>query len=123
MLTTMKKPFYCIFCLVFTLFTFQCLPLIGFNQTVLAEENPVTQEKKSPSFTVKGQNVKITPVSQESVEKQSGHISDGGDQPQLVIDSANHDVGEVWEGEDIIHSFTVKNTGTAQLAIKNVKAG
>ncbi len=69
MLTTMRKPFYFILCFLLTLFAFQCLPLTGPSQTVFAEENTATQEVKSPSFTVKGAN--ITPVKQESVEKQS----------------------------------------------------
>jgi hypothetical protein len=119
----MRNPFGFALFILLTLFAFQCLPMIGPNQIVFADENTVTQEKKSPSFTVKGQNINITPLKQESVEKQSNNTAAGGDQPHLVIDSANHDVGEVWEGEDIIHSFTVKNTGTAQLAIKKVKAG
>ena len=122
MFITMRNPSRFMLCFLFTLFSFQCLLLIGSNQTVFAEENTATQEKKSPSFTVKGQNVKITPVKQESEGKQSGDITTG-DQPHLVIDSPSYDVGEVWEGEEIIHPFIIKNTGKAQLDIKNVKAG
>ena len=115
MLSTMRKPFYFIFCFLLTLFAFQCLPLIAPNQTVFAEENTATQKIESPSFTVKGAN--ITPV------KQASDKSTTGDQPHLSIDPSSHNVGEIWEGEDIIHSFIVKNTGTALLDIKNVKAG
>ena len=120
MLTSMKKTFCFIACFLATLFTFHCLPLVGSDQTAGAEENSATPKVKSPSFTVKGSN--ITPVKQESVEKQSAQ-SASGDQPHISIDSASHNIGELWEGEDIIHSFIVKNTGTAQLDIKNVKAG
>ena len=120
MLSTLRKPFYFILCFLLTLFAFQCLPLTGPGQTVFAEENTATKEVKSPSFTVKGAN--ITPVKQESGEKQSDK-STTGDQPHLSIDPSSHNVGEIWEGDDIIHSFIVKNTGTAQLDIKNVKAG
>ena len=120
MFTAKKKMFYCISCFLVTLFAFHCLSLIGPDQTACAEESATTPKVKSPSFTVKGSN--ITPVKQESVEKQSGQ-SAGGDQPHISIDSASHNIGEIWEGEDIIHSFIVKNTGTAQLDIKNVKAG
>ena len=124
MLTAMRNPFCFIFCCLLTLLAFQCLPVIGSDSILLAEEKTVTQEKKSPSFTVKGEN--ITPVKQAS-EGGKAAIKQGqtstGDQPHLVIDSTSHDVGEVWEGEDIIHSFIVKNTGTAPLAIKKVKAG
>ena len=120
MLSTLRKPFYFTLCFLLTLFTFQCLPLIAPNQTVFAEENTAAQQVKSPSFTVKGAN--ITTVTQESVEKQSGQNATG-DQPHLSIDPSSYNVGEIWEGNDIIHSFTVKNTGTAKLVIKNVKAG
>ena len=116
----MKKTFYFISCFLVALFAFHCLHLTGSGQTVCAEENEAAPKVKSPSFTVKGTN--ITPVKQESVEKQSGQ-SAAGDQPHIFIDSASHDIGEIWEGEEIIHSFIVKNTGTAQLDIKNVKAG
>ena len=44
-------------------------------------------------------------------------------QPQITIDSALYDAGKVNEGKKIIHAFTIKNTGTAQLIIKDVKAG
>ena len=120
MLTTLKKMFYFISCFLVTLFTFQCLPLTGSNQTVFAEEKTASQEVKSPSFTVKGTNV--TPVKQESGAKQADQKTTG-DQPHLYMDSPSHNVGEIWEGEDIIHPFVVKNTGAAQLDIKNVKAG
>ena len=120
MLTNLKKMFYFISCFLVTLLTFQCLPLTGSNQDVFAEENTAAQEVKSPSFTVKGANV--TTVKQESLEKKSGETATG-DQPSLSIESPSHNVGEVWEGEDIIHPFIVKNTGKAQLDIKNVKAG
>ena len=120
MFMTMKKPFHFILCALLILFTFQCLSLAGSNQEVFAEENTAAQEVKSPSFTVKGANV--TTVKQESLEKKSGETANG-DQPSLSIDSPSHNVGEVWEGEDIIHPFIVKNTGKAQLDIKNVKAG
>jgi len=43
--------------------------------------------------------------------------------PHIVIDAAQYDVGEIYEGETIVHAFTVKNTGTAELSIKDVKAG
>ena len=117
---TTKDPFRFILCFLIALFAFQCLSLIEPNQIVFAEEDTGTQKIKSPSFTVKGAN--ITAVQQESVEKQSGKTATG-DQPGLSIESPSHNVGEVWEGNDIIHPFIVKNTGTAQLDIKNVKAG
>jgi len=121
MFTTKRNPFCFMLCFLLTLFTVQCLPLIVPNQIVCAEENTV-KDTQSPSFTVKGENINITTVKPESNEKQSGQNTTG-DQPKLVIDSSSHDVGDVWEGEEILHPFIIKNTGTAQLDIKNVKAG
>ena len=43
--------------------------------------------------------------------------------PHIAIDAAVYDAGEIYEGEKIVHAFTVKNTGTAELNIKDVKAG
>ena len=45
------------------------------------------------------------------------------DQPRISFDDVGYDAGSVWEGEKIAHTFTVKNTGTAQLNIDKVKAG
>ena len=44
-------------------------------------------------------------------------------QPHLSLDAPQFDAGEVDEGAVIVHGFTVKNTGTAPLNIKKVKAG
>ena len=44
-------------------------------------------------------------------------------QPRISFDAINFDAGEVWEGEKVVHTFTVKNTGTAELNISKVKAG
>jgi len=43
--------------------------------------------------------------------------------PHISFDSAAYDVGEVFEGAVIAHDFIVKNTGTAQLDISDVKPG
>ena len=44
-------------------------------------------------------------------------------QPQIAIDLSQVDLGEVYEGNPILHAFTIKNTGTAQLNIAKVRAG
>jgi hypothetical protein len=44
-------------------------------------------------------------------------------QPRISIDAISFDAGEVWEGDTVSHTFTVKNTGTAELEIKKVKTG
>ena len=45
------------------------------------------------------------------------------DQPHISFDSRHYDVGDVWEGDEVVHTFTVKNTGTAQLDIHKVRPG
>ena len=44
-------------------------------------------------------------------------------QPQITINSPYFDAGEVYEGDEIVHTFKVRNTGTAQLNIEKVSAG
>lgn len=65
--------------------------------------------KKIPSDKQKDKNQQ----EQVSTEKQ----------PKLSLDSAHYDGGEVYEGDEVVHTFTIKNTGTAQLNIKKVKPG
>lgn len=45
------------------------------------------------------------------------------DQPHISLVTTRFDAGEIDEGAVIVHSFTVKNTGTAPLNIEKVKAG
>jgi hypothetical protein len=82
------------------------------------------QPAGSSSFTVKEVVTQsgTQPVSQPDTESKKSQTTSGG-QPHLVIASTTHDAGEVWEGEDIVHAFVIKNTGTAELSIKDVKAG
>ena len=44
-------------------------------------------------------------------------------QPTIVINGANHKMGEVFESKAYIHVFKVRNTGNADLVIENVKPG
>jgi len=48
---------------------------------------------------------------------------DEGLQPAIVIDELRHDMGEVYEQDKFKHVFKVRNTGEADLVIKNVKPG
>ncbi len=57
---------------------------------------------------------------QRAEEKQEK--APGQKQPKISFDSIKYDAGEVYEGDVIIHAFSVQNTGTAQLNIKKVKA-
>jgi glutathione peroxidase len=40
--------------------------------------------------------------------------------PKLLIDATTHNFGQVKEGEELSHTFIVKNAGKAELVIKNV---
>ncbi len=46
-----------------------------------------------------------------------------GDVPKIVFENQTQDFGTVPPGVNRTHSFTFKNTGTAALIIKDVKAG
>ena len=74
------------------------------------------------SFYPGAQEVTATPSDQQEAESTPGNTPPEK-VPHLAIDAASYDVGEVYEGETIVHAFTVKNTGTAELSIKDVKAG
>lgn len=47
----------------------------------------------------------------------------GEGKPVAVMETDTYDFGEVFEGTDVIHDFIIKNTGDADLEIKEVKAG
>lgn len=110
-------------CLLLSIAFVQCLPAADEG----GKETADIPEKGAPSFSIKGSNVTVTPAvktaGQEATQVSGKGAAPGGDQPHLSIDVTDYNVGEVWEGEDIVHTFTVKNTGKAQLDITNVKAG
>jgi len=66
--------------------------------------------------------LKKTPSDQQKDENQQEQVSTKK-QPQMSLDYTQYDVGDIYEGEEASHTFTVKNTGTAQLNIANVRAG
>ena len=68
------------------------------------------------------QEVQAAPSDQLEAESTPGNTAPE-QVPHIAVDAANYDAGEIYEGETIVHSFTVKNTGTAELSIKDVKAG
>ena len=68
------------------------------------------------------QEVKTAPSDQQEAESTPGNTAPE-QVPHIAIDAANYDAGEIYEGETIVHSFILKNTGTAELTIKDVKAG
>lgn len=62
---------------------------------------------------------------EEGSKKVDGHQEQDSaqNQPRISFDSTSYDAGEVWEGDEVSHTFTVKNTGTAQLDISKVRTG
>ena len=58
----------------------------------------------------------------KKADGQQGQAS-AQNQPRISFDSTSYDAGEVWEGDEVSHTFTVKNTGTVELDIKKVKTG
>ena len=67
-------------------------------------------------------DLKETPQEQLMDESKKEQVS-AQNQPQISFDSTHYDAGEVYEGEEVVHTFTFKNTGTAQLNINKVKPG
>ena len=62
-------------------------------------------------------------LSEKTPSNQREPESAEGKQPHVTIDAPTYDAGDIYEGERISHSFTIKNTGTAELVIEDVKAG
>ena len=89
---------------------FSLLMILCFLATSLSF-HPVNAEEGMIKATVKKKEV-------ESTQEQSS-----AEQPTISFDTTTYDAGEVWEGDTVSHSFTVKNTGTAVLNINNVKPG
>ncbi len=122
MFTIKKLLLSVVLCLLFTILQVDRMHA----QQEHGNEQTSGKEKSAPSLTIKESSVQITPVAtpagQAETQKNNTNKSAGG-QPHITIDTPEHDAGEVWENEDIVHAFIVRNTGTAQLDITNVKAG
>ena len=96
------------------------------KNTLSVQQKGESEQEHSPSLTIKGAKIEIVPgrkaSEQKKIEsKKEQAIKEG--QPQISFEYNNYDVGEVWEGEEIVHAFIIKNTGTAQLNIKDVSPG
>jgi hypothetical protein len=46
-----------------------------------------------------------------------------GKAPRVVIESKTIQLGEVLEGQDVLHTFKLRNSGDAELQILNVRPG
>jgi hypothetical protein len=117
-----NRLFLTMICLLLTIFYADCLPA-QVDETGTGKTD--SKGKSAPSLSIKGSSVQtapaVTPAGQAEAQKSS--TAAGGGQPHLALETSHYDAGELWEGEDIIHTFTIRNTGTAQLAISNVKPG
>lgn len=96
---------------------FSLLMILCFLATSLSFR-PVSAEEGMIKTTVKKKKVETIPE-----EPQSSEAQPSKEQPTISFDNTTYDAGEVWEGNIVTHTFTVKNTGTAVLNIKNVKPG
>lgn len=47
----------------------------------------------------------------------------GGPRPVIEFPSMSFNFGDIYHQEQYVHAFTVKNTGTAELTIEDVKPG
>jgi len=62
------------------------------------------------------------PISSTSVSQSSPETADKGSLAKIEIAETVHDFGKVKEGAVVEHTFTIKNTGTAPLIIKETRA-
>lgn len=97
---------------------FRKMPYVGLLVIVCFLAAPLSS---GPLWAIEEGMIKATvkPKPVENTEEQSS----GENQPAISFDSITYDAGEVWEGDTVIHTFMVKNTGTAELTIKSVKPG
>ena len=99
------------------------------KKTPIEKQKEESKQKQAPStFTIiNGAKIEIVPAKksseQQQAERTQGQQVSTKNQPQISLDATHYDAGEVWEGDEVFHTFTVKNTGTAQLNIKKVRAG
>jgi hypothetical protein len=121
-----KKYLYLIVLLCFLTisFSFHLWAEEGTKKIISDQQKAESKQKPVPTFKIKGAKIEIAPDKRTS-EKQKNeskkeHLSTEN-QPQIFLHSTHYDFGGICEGDDMIHTFTIKNTGTAQLNIKYVK--
>ena len=87
-----------------------------------------SRQKRKFKLRVEGSTLKIVPLPEENASEQKKSESKQENvptenQPRITFDSTKYDAGEVWEGDEVSHTFIAKNKGTAQLNISKVKPG
>jgi hypothetical protein len=88
-----------------------CFFIVAFCSGTLSLTTSVSQEKKAIA----------TPKDRAVKKQQTEAVS--ANQPAIVIEAKEYDAGEVYEGDEVIHSFIVKNKGKGELHINKVKPG
>jgi hypothetical protein len=87
-----------------------CFLMLTFCLGILSLTPSVAQEKKAIS------------TEKDGVIKQQPEAA-SANQPEIVIETKEYDAGEVYEGDEVVHSFVVKNKGKGELQINKVKPG
>ena len=127
MFTVKKYVFIFTLCFLTTLFFSRYLRAKEeFKKTPSDQQKSESKQKQVPTFTIKGLKIEIVPKKRASEQQEAESKKEQvprENQPQISLDSTHYDLGEVWEGEEIVHTFTVKNRGTAELNIKKVSTG
>jgi len=127
MFANRKSVFILLPCFLITLFSFPHLwAQEGSKKTPLDQQKSENKQKHAPSLTINGAKIKIVPVKKTSEQQQAESTQEQvstKNQAQISLDSTNYDAGEIWEGDELVHTFHIKNTGTAELNIKKVSAG
>ena len=127
MFTYKKDVFIVMLCFLISLFYLPSLwAQEGVEKTPLDQKKHENKQKQVPVFTIKGTTIEIVPEKKVSGKQKAESTQEQvptKNHAQISLDSTHYDAGEIWEGKEIVHTFTVKNTGTAQLNIKKVRAG
>jgi len=59
----------------------------------------------------------LSPQQKDTHQQKEGYTEN---QPTLSLDYSQYDAGVVYEGDEILHTFIIKNVGTAVLNINKV---
>lgn len=81
----------------------------SYTEKVVTTEKTPAKEKISPSFEAKP----------ESVSRGAAGVAKKG--AALKVDNPNFDFGSIHEDDIVPHTFVIRNTGTTDLTIENVK--
>jgi len=104
------------------LFLLICGLILGMGAAlvVFVQQKPAVRIKQSPPQQKKVQ--KLKPAPRKPVVTPPTKAVPSGPQPSLEIEgNSTFDFGQIWG--KMSHTFTLKNTGNAQLEIKSIKPG